>query len=178
MGALFLDVLDERMEQTGLFYVRFMDDWVILAPSRWKLRKAVRIVNETLAELGVEQHPDKTFVGRIERGFTFLGYEFGPLDDTENKTAGLTGVAPPTIERFARRVRQLYEQGALTCLDEYVRRWLIWVRSGLSLDATELSQVVEQTSTLICDIASLHLAFPPSSYPGSDKNCCSNHYES
>jgi hypothetical protein len=34
MGALFLDLLDRRMKTSGLFYVRFMDDWVILAPSR------------------------------------------------------------------------------------------------------------------------------------------------
>ncbi|MDZ4799181.1 MAG: reverse transcriptase domain-containing protein, partial [Bryobacteraceae bacterium] len=47
MGALYLDVLDRRMEATGLFYVRFMDDWVILAPTRWSLRRAVRLVNET-----------------------------------------------------------------------------------------------------------------------------------
>ena len=33
--------------------------------------------------------------------------EFGPIDEAENKTAGLTGVAPPTLERFARRVHQL-----------------------------------------------------------------------
>ncbi len=48
MGALFLNVLDKRMEATGLFYVRFMDDWVVLAPTRWKLRQANRIVIETL----------------------------------------------------------------------------------------------------------------------------------
>jgi hypothetical protein len=41
---------------------------VILAPSRWKLRAAIRLVNETLAELKVEQHPDKTFIGRVSRG--------------------------------------------------------------------------------------------------------------
>ena len=29
MGALYLDVLDRRTESTGLFYVRFMDDWVV-----------------------------------------------------------------------------------------------------------------------------------------------------
>ena len=34
MGALFLDVLDKRMEEMGLVYVRFMDDWVVLAPTR------------------------------------------------------------------------------------------------------------------------------------------------
>ena len=64
------------MAATGLFYARFMDDWVVLAPTRWKLRAAVRCVNQTLAELKVQQHPDKTFVGRISRGFDFLGYRF------------------------------------------------------------------------------------------------------
>jgi retron-type reverse transcriptase len=34
MGALFLKPLDDLMGRMGLFYVRFMDDWVILAPTR------------------------------------------------------------------------------------------------------------------------------------------------
>lgn len=61
MAALYLELLDCRLEATGLCYARFMDDWVILAPTRWSLRWAVRIVNETLRELRLEQHPDKTF---------------------------------------------------------------------------------------------------------------------
>ena len=65
MGALYLKDLDDRMAETGLFYARFMDDGVILAPTRWKLRRAIKAVNETLAALKVEQHPDKTFIGRI-----------------------------------------------------------------------------------------------------------------
>ena len=48
MGALYLKLLDERVEETGLAYARFMDDWVILAPTRWKLREAIRLVNQTL----------------------------------------------------------------------------------------------------------------------------------
>jgi len=101
-----------------------MDDWVVLAPTRWKLRKAVRIVNETLAELHVVQHPGKTFIGRIRHGFDFLGYEI----DTE----GLVGIAEPTRLRFVQRVHQLYEQGATASrIGDYVRRWLGWTRSGL-----------------------------------------------
>jgi RNA-directed DNA polymerase len=61
MGALFLQTLDERMEQLGLFYLRYMDDIIVLAPSRWKLRKAVRIMNQTLNGLRLEKHPEKTF---------------------------------------------------------------------------------------------------------------------
>ena len=39
MGALYLDVLDRRMAAAGLCYARFMDDWVILSPTRWALRR-------------------------------------------------------------------------------------------------------------------------------------------
>lgn len=55
MGALFPDMLDRRMEATGLIYAHFMDDCAVFAPTCWKLRRAVRIVNETLAKLLVEQ---------------------------------------------------------------------------------------------------------------------------
>jgi RNA-directed DNA polymerase len=59
MAAIYLELLDRRMEATGLTYARFMDDWVILAPTRWALRRAVVVVNETLRELRVEQHPGR-----------------------------------------------------------------------------------------------------------------------
>ncbi len=66
------------MEALDVFYARFMDDWIIIAPTRWKLRKAIRIVNQTLNELRVEQHPGKTTIGRGDRGFDFLGYFLKP----------------------------------------------------------------------------------------------------
>jgi hypothetical protein len=44
---------------------------------------------------------DKTFIGRIEKGFDFLGYHFSP--------EGLS-VAKNTIERFIARAVRLYEQ--------------------------------------------------------------------
>ena len=124
MGALYLAVLDERMAHTGLFYARFMDDWVVLAPTRWKLRKAIKVVRETLTELKVEIHPDKTFIGRVARGFSFLGYRI--------KSDGIVGVAVQTLERFSERMTRLYEQGATPeRIGKYVRRWLQWVRAGL-----------------------------------------------
>ncbi len=45
---------DDSMEKTGLFYARYMDDWVVIAPTRWKLRSAIRIVNRTLNLRGHE----------------------------------------------------------------------------------------------------------------------------
>ena len=132
MGAIYLKLLDERVEATVQAYARFMDDWVILAPTRWKLREAIRLVNRTLAELHVEQHPDKTFIGRISRGFDFLGYAFTP--------AGLDA-APQAVERCVERVSRLYERGVdLVHIGTYVRRWLRWSRSGLGALGARLSE--------------------------------------
>jgi hypothetical protein len=117
--------MDDRMGKTGLFYVRFMDDWIVLSPNRWKLKKAVQIVNQTINELKVEKHPDKTFIGRIAKGFDFLGYRF--------KSLGLS-IAPKTLANFLDRKTQLYEQGAdVGRIGQYVRNWLRWVRAGVKM---------------------------------------------
>ena len=81
-----------------------------------------KVVNELLGGLRLEKHPDKTFIGRIERGFDFLGYHF-------NRT-GLT-VARATIEKFVERAARLYERDreepcSPSRLDAYVRRWCGW----------------------------------------------------
>lgn len=129
LGALYLGALDERLEKQGLFYARFMDDWVVLAPTRHKLRKAIKLVNRTLNELKLGKHPDKTFIGRIMRGFDFLGYHFSP---------GGLSLAPQTIDRFKARLARLYEQGAdETRLGQYRRRWWRWANAGVTL--TELT---------------------------------------
>ncbi len=51
-------------------------------------------VDGMLGSLGLEMHPDKTVIGRIEKGFDFLGCRFGPN--------GLT-VARKTVENFVAR---------------------------------------------------------------------------
>ncbi|NES66139.1 MAG: hypothetical protein F6K24_13185 [Okeania sp. SIO2D1] len=100
MGALFLKPLDDRMAALGCFYVRYMDDWVILAPTRWKLRKAIKATNQVMSELRVVKHPEKTFIGRVAKGFDFLGYWFFP--------AGL-GIARKTVARMVENMRRLYD---------------------------------------------------------------------
>jgi len=123
MGALYLKPLDDRMAELGCFYVRYVDDWVLLTPTRWKLRKAIKAVNEVMADLLVVKHPDKTYIGRIARGFEFLGYRF---DSTG------VGVAQKTVDRMKAKVTQLYERGAsVGRIGDYLRRWVGWVKGGL-----------------------------------------------
>ena len=79
--------------------------------------------------IAISRHfnPDKTFIGRIEKGFDFLGYHFGP--------DGLS-VAQKTMEQFVARAIRLYEQEpgealASARLGLYVKRWVRWVSTGL-----------------------------------------------
>ena len=118
------------MADSGLLYSRYMDDWVVIAPSRWKLRRVVQMVNRVLDSLLVKQHPDKTFTGRAERGFDFPGYHFAPDSLT---------VAGKTVQRFIERACRLYEQEPgeplrSARLGAYVQRWLRWVRAGCRID--------------------------------------------
>ncbi len=61
---------------------RFEDYILVLAPTRWKLCRAVRVLNQVLSSLKLEKHPEKTFIGRIEKGFYFLGYHFSRAELT------------------------------------------------------------------------------------------------
>ncbi|MFT5675108.1 MAG: RNA-directed DNA polymerase, partial [Paraglaciecola sp.] len=102
IAAYYLKALDEQMAaDTRYFYRRYMDDIIVLAKTRWHLRNAVRTVNQHFNQLKVEQAPDKTFIGKISKGFDFLGYHF----DGEQLT-----VAAKTVEKHVLHYRQLYEQ--------------------------------------------------------------------
>jgi hypothetical protein len=126
MGALYLKPLDDAVAETGLYYARFMDDWLIVAPSRWKLRKAVQIVNRVLGALKVKKHPHKTFIGRASKGFDFLGCHFA--------SDGSVTVADATIRRHFERIDRLYEQGAaMDRIRQYVRRWCGWIGAVLGV---------------------------------------------
>ena len=102
IAAFFLYALDNRMAQSNVFYVRFMDDVIILAKTRWKLRKAVAVVNGELDKLKLEKHPDKTFIGRIDKGFDFLGYHIN---------ATTLHPATTTVQKYWANISRLYEQG-------------------------------------------------------------------
>jgi len=115
------------MERLDVKYVRYMDDILILAKTRWKLKKAIKVLNQTFDELKLEKHPDKTVIGRVEREFDFLGYHFSP--------DGLS-LAKKTVENFIARAARLYEQEpregfASSRLGLYVTRWCRWVHSGI-----------------------------------------------
>jgi len=78
--------------------------------------------------LKLEKHPDKTFIGKVEKGFDFLGYHFSPR--------GLM-IANKTWTKFVALLHRLYEQKKTSAdcgvvLGEYVRRWQRWTKAGIN----------------------------------------------
>ncbi|HIE1061100.1 TPA: reverse transcriptase domain-containing protein [Serratia marcescens] len=109
-----------------LFYARYMDDFILLAKTRWHLRKAVKSLHQYFDLGGFETHPDKTQLGKIEQGFDWLGIAYSPLGPR---------ISPRALENHRERLARLYEQARYRRLSktetdalvrEYEARWVKW----------------------------------------------------
>ncbi|NTZ45482.1 hypothetical protein FCM30_06860 [Lelliottia aquatilis] len=133
MGALHLFDMDEHFSnQPNIHYARYMDDVIILAKSRWSLRKHTKRLMQWFGEYGFEAHPDKTQIGRTEKGFDWMGAWL--------THEGVTDVAPRAKANHREKVRRLYEQLARlpkwmrksaapkvhARVSAYRKRWNIW----------------------------------------------------
>ena len=119
LGGLYLTPMDALFEQEdGIFYRRYMDDWIIMQNKRHGLRKSVKLVYGALDALGMQTHPDKTFIGKGNKGFDFLGFAICPT--------GLT-VSDAALSRRDTKIATLFEQGASKRrIGLYLARWLGW----------------------------------------------------
>jgi RNA-directed DNA polymerase len=132
LAALYLKALDDQLSrQPGLYYVRYMDDILILSKTRWQNRRAIKVLNQTFNRLKLKQHPAKTFIGKLEHGFDFLGYHFSrqPLQ-----------LAAATVSKHVETLHRLYEQQIrkkassaelAKVLGQYRQRWRRWCTAGL-----------------------------------------------
>lgn len=136
LGALALLPMDRALQQLPVFYLRYMDDWVIIANSRRGLRRAIQIMHQQLNQLGFTLHPDKTSIGRMEQGFDFLGYNFS------EHSLQLATVAQ---QRLGERILRLYEHTAsIERIGDYLHRWRSSVKGGGDLfQAVEVEWVID-----------------------------------
>lgn len=132
MGALHLWAVDNHFaRQPGIYYARYMDDFVILTKTRWQLRRQVASLNGFFNDYGFRQHPDKTFIGRTAKGFDWMGAQLG--------ASGVTGVAPRALANHCAKVRRLYEQTWLSRttrqakVSVYRARWMKWALVAVGL---------------------------------------------
>jgi Reverse transcriptase (RNA-dependent DNA polymerase) len=79
LSAIALMPLDQAMgEIKDVFYTRFVDDWIVLTKSKTMLRKIIKKTHNLLNKLHLTMHPNKTYIGKIKKGFNFLGYFYQP----------------------------------------------------------------------------------------------------
>jgi len=71
---IFFALLKET--RTGcIWYIRYMDDFVVLAKTRHQFRKAIKQVHAVMRQLKLTLHKEqKCFIGKTETGFNFLAH--------------------------------------------------------------------------------------------------------
>ena len=85
---------------------------------------AIRSLNEAIASVGLCLHQEKRFVGRIDKGFDFLGYQIHPSRRLRPSAESL--------RRLVVRAGRLYEQGDdIGRLRQYITRWTRWLWGAL-----------------------------------------------
>lgn len=81
-GITVLDDLDhyikERMHMR--YYIRYMDDMLIIGETESELLKAKEIIADQLARIGFELHPKKSKIIPLTKGIRFLGFDFRLTD--------------------------------------------------------------------------------------------------
>ena len=113
--------LDEAMEAAlsvaGGRYLRCRDQWVAVAPTRWRLREALRRAEAVARRPGVEHALVPSRVARCGEEIDFLGRRLSPDDRTSRQP-----VAMPKDEPARRR------DGSPTV--HYLPRWQRWALGG------------------------------------------------
>ncbi len=74
---LYLNELDQFVKHIlkAKYYIRYVDDFVILDNSKEKLKKYKKIINEFIKDkLKIELHPNKSNVINLRNGISFLGF--------------------------------------------------------------------------------------------------------
>jgi len=75
---IYLDTLDKELEQTGITFVRYADDYVVLCNTEAEAQAALRQMGEFLqGVLRLALKPAKTQYGRVADGFGFLSFQVG-----------------------------------------------------------------------------------------------------
>ena len=78
---VYLNMLDQyvKRELKCKYYVRYVDDFVILGESAKELNEKFNLIKEYLAQtLHIELHPRKKLINKVENGIDFVGFIIKP----------------------------------------------------------------------------------------------------
>jgi len=98
LANIVLNRLDWHLDQLGLRFVRYADDFVVLCQNRSQAEEARAQVETLLAQLGLSLSPQKTAITSYRKGYTFLGFI---LSSRSRR------IRPKSLEKFKDNVRAL-----------------------------------------------------------------------
>ncbi len=114
-----LNGIDHRIKENGFkFYVRYMDDIIIMHESKEALKEAKDIIHDELSKIGLRLNPNKTMIAKVTQPIHFLGFSF-KLHYTGKITMK---VLPEKISKRRRKIKgqaRLVYQGVLT-MDQFI----------------------------------------------------------
>ncbi len=137
LANFYLLSLDKACNTPGIFYIRYMDDFLIITAKRWKLKMAIKSIHSELKNLCLTLSKKKTTICRVTKRFTFLGYSL-----SENEGLRLSR---ETLKRHRNKLKRLYEQKRSNdLLRVYVMHFWRWVKSGVDdiIDTNYLNNVM------------------------------------
>ena len=99
MANIALNFLDWHLQDHGLRFVRYADDFVVLCQSEEQAKEALVLIGEFLtSHLELSLSPEKTHVATFSEGFAFLGFDISSRSVT---------MRPKSIEKFKDKIREL-----------------------------------------------------------------------
>jgi group II intron reverse transcriptase/maturase len=120
LANIYLDALDRELEQRGLAFSRYADDCNIYVSSQRAAERVLASITDWIKKhLRLEVNATKSGTGRPwER--KFLGFRINPQGKIE--------AAPQSVERFKRKVRELWRSCQSQSSDQLRDNWRAYVR--------------------------------------------------
>lgn len=135
LANIVLDVLDKELAKHGYVFVRYADDFLVLAKSMPEIEKARDLVQHVIeGKLQLKLSPEKTKITTFEEGFDFLGFHFS--------RSGVT-MRTKSVERLKEKIRNSTIRSH-NFSDEVIGRLNRVTRGVANYYATEFSSVKTQ----------------------------------
>lgn len=132
LANIVLDVLDKELTVAGHIFVRYADDFLVLAKSTSDIERAYDLVRTVLEDrLGLQLSQEKTKITTFELGFDFLGFHFSHK---------WIGIRTKSVKKMKDKIRKLTIRSH-NFSDELVAKINRVIRGYTNYYATDFSSV-------------------------------------
>ncbi|MEM6434739.1 MAG: group II intron reverse transcriptase/maturase [Cyanobacteria bacterium P01_D01_bin.115] len=123
LSNVVLDALDKELEKRGHRFVRYADDCNIYVRSQRAGERVMKSISRFITHrLKLKINQQKSAVARPQER-KFLGFSF-----TGGRRANRKKIAPESLKRFKRRVRQLTRRSRQMSLEQRISRLSVYLR--------------------------------------------------